>query len=275
MTEIKGLKDLRDQYRQPEFVDRYEKKRFSSFLGKLTHDMEIKATKSVLEPIHPSKLLEIAVGPGRISKDIDFFDVGVGIDTSKPMLEIAKKYVRDNRWDFLNADVMKMPFHNNSFDAIVTFRLIRHFTKEERIRAYQEIRRVLIDGGILIMDALNNNTGIITKLFDKIYIFATRLITGTSETTYDCRYTREELKKELLEAGFELKSIHGIVHTYNLYFLLNLPFDAVRYIKMKRKKDVGNIYIKLRDKLLSIASGIEKSLNKKDTYSWVIICQKR
>lgn len=275
MTVVKGLKALRDQYRKAEFVDWYEKRRFSSFLGKLTHDMEIKATNSALEQNHPAKLLEIAVGPGRISKNIDFFDMGVGIDTSKPFLEIAKKNVRDNRWNFLNADAMNMPFHNSSFDAIVTFRLIRHFTKEEREKAYQEIHRVLRGGGILIIDALNNNSGIITKFFDKIHIFATQLITGTNETTYDCKYTREELKKELFEAGFEVKFIYGIIHAYNLYFLLNLPFDAIRYIKMKQKKDPGNIYKKLRDMMLSIALPIEYSRKQKNSYSWVVICQKK
>lgn len=274
---IKGAESVREQYRQNEVVKGYEQGRFSSFLGKLTHDMEIEAIKSTLEQTHPSKLLEIAVGPGRVSKNLDFFDIAVGIDTSNPMLKTARENVENQRWHFLNADALNMPFCSESFDAIVTFRLLRHFTKEERTRAYREIRRVLRNDGVLILDVLNRNTGIITKIFDKAYrsilqIMA-KLIRGKSNTIYDVLYTRKDIEKELMDSGFQLKSINGIIQAYNLYFPFNLPFEFLRYFKM----DNSSLYRAARDKLLSIAIQIEYCHREKldNNFSWVIACVKK
>jgi len=274
---IKGAESVREEYRQNEVVKGYEQGRFSSFLGKLTHDMEIKAIKGALEQTHPQKLLEIAVGPGRVSKSLDFFDLAVGIDTSNPMLKTARENVENQRWSFLNADAMNMPFYNESFDAIVTFRLIRHFTKEERTRAYREIHRVLKNDGILIMDALNSNTGIITKIFDKTYRYVLQimaeLIRGKSGGIYDVLYPKEDIEKELMDFGFQIKAINGIIHAYPLYFPFNLPFEFLRYFKM----DNSFLYRAARDKLLSIAIRIEHHHSKKldNSFSWVIICVKK
>jgi ubiquinone/menaquinone biosynthesis C-methylase UbiE len=274
-TIIKGTESIRKRYRQDVIANEYERARFSSFLGKLTHDMELEAIKSALEQIHPSKLLEIAVGPGRISKNLDFFDMAVGIDTSNPMLKIAKKNVENQRWNFLNADAMNMPFCSESFDAIVTFRLIRHFTKEERARAYRGVYRVLKKDGILIMDALNDETGIITKTFDNVYRTVARLITGKKDDTiYDVKYQKRELEKELMEARLQLKSITGIIHGYNLYFPLNLPFEVLRYAK----KDKCSLYKIALGRLLSLAIKIEHHRTKKNEtngHSWVIVCVKK
>lgn len=273
----KGAESIREMYRQNEVVNGYEEARFSSFLGKLTHDIEIKAIKSALEQTHPSKLLEIAVGPGRISKNLDFFDMAVGIDTSNLMLKTARENVENQKWSFLNADVMNMPFCSESFDAIATFRLLRHLTKEERTRAYREIHRVLKNDGILIMDALNRDAGIITKIFDKTYrsvlqIMA-KLIKGRSNMIYDVLYTKKNLEKELMDSGFQLKSINGIIYAYALYFPFNLPFEFLRYIKM----DKGPLYSVVRDKLLSIAFRIEHHRSEKldNSFSWVIVCVKK
>lgn len=273
----KGTDAIRNRYRQNEVVNGYEKARFSSFLGKLTHNMEIKAVNSALEQTQPQKLLEIAVGPGRVSKDLGFFETAVGIDTSNPMLKIARENVKNHRWCFLNADVMNMPYHDKSFDAIVTFRLLRHFTKDERTRAYREIHRVLKPDGILILDALNRNTGIITKIFDKTYRYIiqimAKLIGGKSDGIYDVLYTKNNLEKELMESGFQIKSINGIIYAYNLYFPFNPPFEFLRYIKM----DKSLLYQEARDKLLLIANWIEKHRSKKleNSYSWVIVCVKK
>jgi ubiquinone/menaquinone biosynthesis C-methylase UbiE len=273
----KGAESIREMYRQNEVAKGYEEARFSSFLGKLTDDMEIKAIESALEQTHPQKLLEIAVGPGRVSKSLDFFDLAVGIDTSYPMLKIARENVENQRWSFLNANVMNMPYYDESFDAIVTFRLLRHFTKEERTRAYREIHRVLKNDGILILDALNSNTGIITKIFDKTYRYVlqitAKLIRGKSSGIYDVLYTKEYLEKELMDFGFQIKSINGIIHAYNLYFPFNLPFEFLRYIKM----DKNPLYRVARDKLLSIAIRNEHHRSKKldNSFSWVIVCVKK
>lgn len=279
--DIKGTEAIRKLYRQNETANSYVTQRFSTFIGKLTHNMEIEAIKSSLEQTYPSKLLEIAVGPGRISKNHDFFNLAIGIDTSNPMLKLARENVENQKWDFLSADVMNMPFCNESFDAIVTFRLLRHFVKEERTRAYREIYRVLKKDGILIMDALNSDTGIITKTFDKTFdktlYYATKLITGKKHSEiYDIKYTKEELEKEITEAGFKLKSIFGIIYAYNLYFPFDLPFKVLQSLK----RDKGSLYRITRDKLLSIAIKIEHNRsenenNKNTSYSWVIVCVKK
>ena len=225
---IKGINVIHDFYRNKDLVANYERERFLSFVGQLT---------DTLRRIQPSKLLEVAVGTGRISKRMEFFDGAVGIDTSSEMLKHATKNVQSNRWNFCNADIFNMPFKDESLNCIVTFRLIRHFTDEERKEAYQEINRVLRKNGSLIMDVLNEDVGISAKIFKKTkkkFKFILRKVGNTEygkyQEIYDTRHQFTDFEKEFTESGFKIVKKTGIVCTYNVY----IPFDVLSRVKFLR-----------------------------------------
>lgn len=272
---IKGADLIRGRYQEQDIVNQYESSRFNTLLGRLIHIQEVKAINEALH-FHPSSLLEVAVGPGRISKDIKLNTAQnvIGMDSSFPMLKLAKQNVRDENWSFICGDAMNLPFQDGSFDALVTFHFVRHLTAPERTRVFQEFSRVLSGNGILVIDALNANRGIIARSLDRVYRFAERLITGSVEA-YDVRYTEANLQQELTEAGFQIQSMSGVAKLYSVHFILNLPFDLVRYIEQRYlKKDVGPFYRWVRDKFLSIALRIEHAQRHDRGYLWVITCQK-
>lgn len=268
---IKDVSVIHDFYRNKDLVANYERERFFSFVGRLTTIMEMEALLNTLKQIRPQELLEIAVGTGRISKHMDFFDGAVGIDTSSEMLKYATKDMPDNRWNFCKADVFNMPFEDESFDCVVTFRLIRHFTKEERKKAYQEINRVLRKNGFLIMDVLNEDVGIVAKSIKKlkkIFRFILRKVRndgyGKHQEIYDVTYIFADFEKEITESGFQIIKKSGIICKYSVYF----PFDILSRVKFLRR------VIELT--MLPLGSYIEHAHQQRAKHcdSWVVVVEK-
>jgi len=172
---IKGADLIRDRYREQGIANQYESNRFNTLLGRLIHLQEVEAINEALS-FRPSNLLEVAVGPGRISKDIKLNTTPniIGMDSSFPMLKIAKQNVQDEIWSLICGDAMNLPFHDGSFDTLVTFHCVRHLTAPERTRIFREFSRVLRENGILVIDAMNANRGVIARGLDRMYRLAER-----------------------------------------------------------------------------------------------------
>lgn len=273
---IKGADLIRDRYQEQDIAREYESSRFSTLLGRLIHIQEIKAINEALS-FHPSSLLEVAVGPGRISKDVRLNTASnvIGMDSSFPMLKLAKQNVQDENWSFICGDAMNLPFDDGAFDAIITFHFVRHLTAPERTRVFQEFSRVLKGGGVLVMEALNSDRTMIARGLDRLYHIAERLITS-NEVVYDVRYTEANLQQELVEAGFQIQCVSGVARFYSVHFIFNIPFDLVRYIKQRYlRKEVGSFYRWVRDKFLSVALRIENTQSHDKGYLWVVTCVKK
>ena len=273
---IKGAHLIRDRYQEQDIANQYENSRFNTLLGRLVHIQEVKAINEALS-FRSSSLLEVAIGPGRISKDIKLNTASsvIGMDSSLPMLRLARQNVRDEIWSLICGDAMNLPFYDGSFDTLVTFHFVRHLTTPERTRIFREFSRVLRGDGILIIDAMNANRGVIARGLDGMYRLAERFITGDKEV-YDVKYTKSELQQELAEAGFQIQSMTGVSRLHSLHFIFNLPFDLVRYIKQRYlKKGVGPLYRWVRDRFLSIALRIEHTQSSDKGYLWVVTCVRK
>ncbi|MFQ5884199.1 MAG: class I SAM-dependent methyltransferase, partial [Thermoplasmata archaeon] len=163
--EIADTSQVQEYYGRKEIAESYEDMRFSSFFGWATHTMEVEIVNSLLQRSHPRRLLEIAIGPARLTKDLLFFDRGVGIDTAEKMLNMAQRVLHQDRWNLVRATVTHMPFEEHSFDAVVVFRLLEHFKLDDRRKAYLEIRHLLKPGGLLILNV--NNAGGVGRLLKR------------------------------------------------------------------------------------------------------------
>lgn len=100
------------------------------------------------------KLLDAGCGNGRLydflkNKPIDY----IGIDNNKNLLKIAKQKYPLAR--FCCADVTRLPFPNNSFDAVWCIAVLHHLPKVLHLKAFKEFHRVLKPNGKLMLTVWN------------------------------------------------------------------------------------------------------------------------
>lgn len=99
-------------------------------------------------------VLEAGIGTGYIGLAMSREGCNVtGIDTSKEMLSRCKEKARD--WDLKvelrQADIRKLPFHKDSFDAIISSLVVHHLEDNEKLLALSEFHRVLKKGSRLVL----------------------------------------------------------------------------------------------------------------------------
>ncbi|MDD2985031.1 bifunctional demethylmenaquinone methyltransferase/2-methoxy-6-polyprenyl-1,4-benzoquinol methylase UbiE [Flavobacterium sp.] len=119
---------------------------------------DIKWRKKVLAIVkskNPTSVLDIATGTGDLA--ILMSESGaskiVGLDISAGMLEVGRKKIAEkklsNKIEMILGDSEKMPFEDNSFDAITVAFGVRNFETLEKGLA--EILRVLKPNGIFVI----------------------------------------------------------------------------------------------------------------------------
>jgi len=90
------------------------------------------------------RVLDVGSGPGHIAGALSQDGAAVtGIDFSAQMVEVAKKHYPDV--SFLEADAERLPFDDESFDAVVSNFVIHHLSRPEVV--FREVCRVLKPGG--------------------------------------------------------------------------------------------------------------------------------
>ena len=173
------------------------------------------------------KILDLGCGNGRLlkllkDKDIDY----IGIDSSKRLIEIARKswtsHARSIK--FIVADVLDLPFQNNSFDKIFSIAVFHHIpSKKFRLEFLKQAKSVLKPNGLLILTAWNLQQ----KRFLKYHLkyFLLKLIGKSKLDFKDIFYpwksqqgkvlaqryihcfTKNELKNLAKKAGFKIQEI--------------------------------------------------------------------
>lgn len=104
---------------------------------------------------NPDSILDIATGTGDLAINLAKTKASkiVGLDISDGMLEVGRKKIKNlqlnNTIEMVLADSEKMPFEDNSFDAITVAFGVRNFENLEKGLA--EIYRVLNKGGIFVV----------------------------------------------------------------------------------------------------------------------------
>ena len=90
------------------------------------------------------KILEVGAGSGLLQDIVEDYTA----------LEISKSARRFFHKTFVEASATNMPFPDNSFDAIWTFRVLEHIPNPER--ALLEMRRVVKPGGYILLHFAND-----------------------------------------------------------------------------------------------------------------------
>lgn len=248
MTQTNDSKQyVRKFYESKEMAENYFGTRFMTPIGRIQHEQHCHFVNSRLANSKHERVLEIAVGPARVTGQINIpGSFCIGVDASMPMLEKAKvnlRIARNSSWNLLLSDACNLPFQSNYFNCVYTFRFIRHLNPKQRVDFFSEIKRVLKKGGTLMFDASNNG-----------YVDKTGVI-------YDQQWSKDELISEINKEGFTLIEMVGNVRYYWLQDLLSgfrhVMLDEFA-IKLIRRIE----YSKTRD------SRFEKPLE------WLVFCQK-
>lgn len=161
------------------------------------------------------KLLDAGCGNGRLlellkDKNINY----TGIDISEELINLAeKRYPRNN---FLVADNLNLPFPDDNFDKIFSVAVLHTIPSVElRNRALSELKRVLRQGGLLILtvwDIWRKDTFLLLlkyyllKLLGKSKLdFGDAFVPWADKTErYYHFFTKKELKSLVEAAGFKI-----------------------------------------------------------------------
>lgn len=133
-----------------EFSTWYENERHHGYHA-MIDDLEF----DILKPYLKGKdVLEIGCGTGLIlERAAEISKTALGIDISEGML----KHALDRGLEGVLADVTHLPFADESFDLVYSFKVLAHV--EDIDRALKEMARVTRPGGILVLEFYNKLSG--------------------------------------------------------------------------------------------------------------------
>ncbi len=123
------LKKGQKWYRIENVAERYDDKRFTEG-GRILNMKEQETLLSLVDP-KGKKILDIATGTGRFAESLSKNGGNIiGLDASREMLKQSKV-------DCVQADALKLPFKEKSFDVSVSMRFL-HLLEPEEIRIFIE-----------------------------------------------------------------------------------------------------------------------------------------
>jgi ubiquinone/menaquinone biosynthesis C-methylase UbiE len=207
---IRGSNEIRDAYRNEKVAQSYVRDRFEQPLGALLHRSQVAVVREAILRQQARRVLEIAPGPARLTIDIAPALGAAGVtlmDASVQMLEEARRRLQAARSEtcrFVQADAFGLPFRG-PFDLVYTFRLIRHFELENRLRLYSQIAGVTQKGSLFVFDAVNETVSA-----------PLRAARPEEYQHYDALLRPDAIRSEVERAGFELLSLQGVQHRFAL-----------------------------------------------------------
>jgi len=190
-TEIQGA------YEGKDVASRYVDERFRSEVHRLLHDRQVAAIQRAIGCIPAGRVLEIAPGPGRLTRQIRPSGSLVCLEYNEGMVERGRQ-ASAGKALWVRGNGFQLPFAE-AFDLVYTFRFVRHFRRADRDRLYGEVRRVLKPGGYFLLDAVNDR---ISRPL--------RAAHPEEYPIYDKLYQAQELRDELRGAGLPPLSLEPV-----------------------------------------------------------------
>lgn len=179
------------------------------------------------ERLLKTDLFEEATGPDLFLDALaERAGLAIGMDLSVDLAARARRRVPDGRC--ITANSLALPFADASLDLIISPSTLDHFDDPADLgRSLRELRRALRPGGRLIitLDNRQNITDWLLRVVKRLGLIPYFL--GRS-------YTAGELRRELEEAGFEVRDTTAILHNPRL-----LALGAVTAARKLRLRPFG------------------------------------
>ena len=145
----------------------YDTVRFIGRANEYRQAVMTNAYRKLIGPLQGKRLLDVGCGTGR--GVVDFAreaEYAVGCDASLDMLNIAsRKRTPNSRCALLASHAQQLPFKEASFDIVTSLNFLHLFDVETQRACVAEMKRVLIPGGILVLEFTNALNGLVIGLF--------------------------------------------------------------------------------------------------------------
>ncbi len=190
--------EIQTAYRSRAVAAEYTAVRFGNEVHGLLHDRQVAAVQRVMDEARPRRALEIAPGPGRLTRDVRPTGSLVCLEYNEGMIEQGRAACGPHvQW--VRGNAFELPLAAGEFDLAYSFRFVRHFHLPDRRRLYDGIRRVLRPGGHFVMDAVNERvSGPLRRRRPEEY------------AVHDELYSPDRLRAELADAGFEVVRLEPV-----------------------------------------------------------------
>jgi ubiquinone/menaquinone biosynthesis C-methylase UbiE len=240
-------------YQSAEVVATYIQRRFSHSWGRLLHQKQVAEVNRVLTVYQPLSILEIAPGPARIAAELQGVRQGVLLEHSKEMLAYAKRRLAaagcEAVWELRHGNAFELEKLQRQFDFLYTFRFIRHFKGEERVRLYHNITACLRSQGLFMLDVVNQTVR------QKLDARQPQKLSGELDI-YDATYTAESFRQEMHAYGFQVLRLIPILTHFSLQ-------SRMSYLLDNRCAFVSDILVRTLERMPS-----------SQPLEWVALCQK-
>ena len=247
MAVVKGSEPIKDAYRDEDRAADYIKTRFDDPFGAEVHRRQVARINREIRRVRPASLLEVACGPARLTVELEHVEKSVAVEQSPAMIAHARKRLQEagrTQWTILQQDAFDLQL-SDSFEMVVTFRFLRHFSVADRPRLFEQIRRVLAPGGYLIFDVasvtaykwLLNKWGVDGSWVD------------------DYWFTREEFIREMRSERFVVEAMHPVHSLVHVQYYL---------------------FSRLQGRMPRAATSVSRGLTSlvaQDPYEWVAVCR--
>ena len=189
-----------------------------------------------------AKILDIGCGTGKYGEMMqeNGYKV-VGIDKSETQIKQAKQLI-----EAYKADATNMPFNDNSFDACTMIIMIQQLTKEERIKAFREVYRVLKTNGILVIKTCSHE--------DLQYRFTAKFFPKTLKIDEERYPDISELREEL--------SDFSKVEVENSSIIVEKSKD--KYLEQYKKRGTSNFSFLTDDEIYEGIKKFEETYKEQD-----------
>lgn len=235
--------EIQSAYEGREAAADYVQKRFESWLMALLHEAQVEEVNRIMRAEQPARTLELAPGPGRVTRDVVPSGELMCLEYNEGMIEEGRAATGEPViWRQGNA--FELPFQDE-FEFLYSFRFIRHFRRADRDRLYREIAKALRPGGLLTFDAVN---GEVSRPL--------REASPQAYPIYDKLYDDEQaLRTELAEAGFEVLRVRPVQRWYSLQY-------RIQVLVGPRSSRLCRLLIRAAE-----------SLRKGPALEWVVTCR--
>lgn len=135
--------DPRTYWQVTPHAEQYDRGRFGDPWGRLYRIAEERAIRRALRPLARSgRVLDTACGTGRVTALLgkEGFAEIVGTDVSPAMMAVAKR--RLPQIEFFQGDATRLPFDDESFDAVTCVGLLMHLDASTRVAVLKQLARV-------------------------------------------------------------------------------------------------------------------------------------
>jgi SAM-dependent methyltransferase len=119
---------------------------------------QLSELQKYLKRINAGHLLDVATGEGDfllfLLEAFSSFDSATGLDINAESLKTARNKIGRQKVDFIQGNIRKLPFEDNYFNTITVSNSLHHF--DNPVKAIQNMLRVLIPGGVLVINEMIN-----------------------------------------------------------------------------------------------------------------------